>query len=304
MALPEVDSIWMDGELVPWADAKVHVLSHALHYGTAVFEGIRCYETADGPAVFRLTDHMRRFERSARMLYMDLGYTVGELVEAVKETIRGNELPACYVRPIAFRGYGFMGVDPMSSPVNVSIAVWPWDSYLGEKALVHGVEVGISSWRQRSVNAVPPSIKSSASYLNSGFAKIEANRHGYEEALMLNEAGHVCEGTGENVFVVRDGVVSTPPASDGILEGITRDSIMRIAEDLGYKVLEESLVRTDLYAADEIFMTGTAAEVVPVRAVDGHVIGDAGPVTLELQRTYFDVVRGQNGGYPEWLERL
>lgn len=304
MALPEVEFIWMDGKLVPWADAKVHVLTHALHYGSGVFEGIRCYETAEGPAVFRLEEHMARFDRSAKMLFMELGYTVEELVEAVRETIRANDLPACYIRPLAFRGYGFMGVDPINSPVQVVIAVWPWDSYLGEDALVHGVDVGISSWRQRGINATPPGIKSSASYLNSSFAKIEANRHGYAEGIMLNEAGHVCEGTGENLFIVRDGVISTPPVSDGILEGITRDSVIVIADALDYPVIEESLVRTDLYTADEIFMTGTAAEVVPVRSVDGHVIGDAGPVTLELQKAYFAAVRGQDPVYEEWLDRL
>jgi len=304
MALPEVEFIWMDGKLVPWADAKVHVLTHALHYGTGVFEGIRCYTTEDGPAVFRLTEHMKRFDRSAKMLFMDLGYSVDETVAAVKDTIRENKLPACYIRPIAFRGYGVMGVDPIPAPVQVSIAVWPWESYLGEAALVHGVDVGVSSWRQRSINATPPAIKSSASYLNSGFAKIEANRHGYAEAILLNEEGKVCEGSGENLFIVRDGVISTPPVSDGILEGITRDSVMIIADNLGYPVIEESLVRSDLYTADEMFMTGTAAELVPVRTVDGHVIGDAGPVTLELQKTYFRVVHGEEPGYEEWLEHV
>lgn len=302
--LPEVDYIWMDGKLVAWADAKVHVLTHALHYGTGVFEGIRCYATADGPAVFRLTDHMKRFERSAKMLFMDLGYSVEELAEAVKSVIRENKLPACYIRPIAFRGYGAMGVDPMQCPVSVVIAVWPWESYLGEDALVHGVEVGVSSWRQRGVNSIPPAIKSTASYLNSGLARIEANRHGYNEAVMLNEVGHVCEGTGENLFIVRDGIISTPPVSDGVLEGITRDSVITIATDLGYDVLEESLVRSDLYVCDEMFMTGTAAEVVPVRSVDGRVIGDAGRVTLELQKTYFQAVRGETSDYEEWLERV
>ncbi len=302
MALPEVEFIWMDGALVPWADAKVHVLTHALHYGTAVFEGIRCYSTENGPAVFRLTEHMERFERSSRMLFMDLGYSVDELVLAVRDTIRANNLPACYIRPIAFRGYGVMGVDPIPAPVQVSIAVWPWESYLGEAALVQGVDVGVSSWRQRSINAIPPAIKSSASYLNSGFAKIEANRHGYAEAILLNEEGKVCEGSGENLFIVRDGVISTPPVSDGILEGITRDSVMVIADNMDFPVIEESLVRTDLYMADEMFMTGTAAELVPVRTVDGHVLGDAGPVTLELQKTYFRVVHGEEPGYEEWLE--
>lgn len=304
MALPEVDYIWMDGKLVPWKDATVHVLTHALHYGSGVFEGIRCYATDGGPAVFRLTEHMERFERSAKMLYMDLGYSVEELVAAVKETIRANNLPACYIRPLAWRGYGVMGVDPLPAPVQVMIAVWPWESYLGEEALVKGVDVGVSSWRQRGINATPPAIKSSASYLNSGFARMEANRHGYNEAVMLNEDGKVCEGTGENLFVIRDGVISTPPVSDGILEGITRDSVMVIADELGYPVIEESLVRTDLYGCDEMFMTGTAAELVPVRSVDGIVIGDAGPITLELQKVYFDIVHGRVPEYEEWLDRV
>jgi branched-chain amino acid aminotransferase len=247
---------------------------------------------------------MERFERSAMMILMDLGYSVDDTVEAVKDTIRANKLPACYIRPIAFRGYGVMGLDPMPAPVQVSIACWPWETYMGEDALVHGVDVGVSSWRQRSANANPPAIKATANYLNSSLARIEANRHGYNEAVMLNEQGKVCEGTGENLFIVRDGVISTPPVADGILEGITRDSIMIIADNLGYPVIEESLVRTDLYSADEMFMTGSAAEVVPVRSVDGRVIGDAGPVTLELQKTFFRVVHGEEPGYEEWLEHV
>jgi branched-chain amino acid aminotransferase len=304
MALPEVDYIWMDGELVPWADAKVHVLTHALHYGSGVFEGIRCYETENGPAVFRLIEHMQRFERSARMLFMDLGRSVDDMAEAVKETIRANKLPACYIRPLAFRGYGVMGLDPIPAPVNVTIAVWPWETYMGEEALVHGVDVGVSSWRQRGINSLPPAIKATGNYLNSSLARIEANRHGYNEAILLNEEGKVCEGTGENLFVVRDGVISTPPVADGLLEGITRDSIMIIADNLDIPVIEESLVRTDLYTADEMFMTGSAAEIVPVRSVDGRVLGDAGPITLELQRVYFDVVHGRLPEYEEWLDRV
>ena len=302
--LPKVDKIWMDGELVDWDKAQVHVLTHALHYGSGVFEGIRAYTTADGAAVFRLTDHMKRFERSAKMLFMDLGYTVDEMVEAVKETIRVNKLPACYIRPLAIRGYGAMGVDPIPAPVQVIIACWPWESYMGEAALREGVDVGVSSWRQRGINSMPPAIKATGNYLNSSFARIEANQHGYNEAVMLNEEGKVCEGTGENLFVVRDGVISTPPVSDGLLEGITRDSIMLIADDLGYPVLEESLVRTDLYTADEMFMTGSAAEVVPVRSVDHRTIGPAGPVTLELQKAFFRVVHGEDPGYEEWLDRV
>jgi branched-chain amino acid aminotransferase len=304
MSLPKVDKIWMDGTLVDWDKAQVHVLTHALHYGSGVFEGIRCYETADGPAVFRLREHMERFERSAKMLFMDLGYSVDEMVEAVKDTVRANKLPACYIRPIAFRGYGVMGLDPIPAPVQVSIACWPWGTYMGDDALKEGVDVGVSSWRQRGINSMPPAIKATGNYLNSSFARIEANQHGYNEAIMLNEEGKVCEGTGENLFVIRDGIISTPPVSDGLLAGITRDSIMIMAVDLGYDLLEESLVRTDLYTCDEMFMTGSAAEVVPVRSVDHRVIGPAGPITLELQQAFFRVVRGEDSEYEDWLERV
>ena len=302
--LPKVEKIWMDGELVDWDKAQVHVLSHALHYGSGVFEGIRCYTTADGPAVFRLTDHMERFERSAKMLFMDLGYTIEELVEAVKDTIRVNDLPACYIRPVAFRGYGEMGLDPIPCCVNVVIACWPWETYMGEDALREGVDVGVSSWRQRGVNSLPPAIKATGNYLNSSLARVEANQHGYNEAILLNENGLVTEGTGENLFIVRDGVISTPPVSDGLLEGITRESVMVIADDLDYPIMEQSLVRTDLYTADEMFMTGSAAEVVPVRSVDHRVIGPAGPITLDLQQTFFRVVHGEEPAYAGWLERV
>ncbi len=304
MVLPKVDKIWMDGALVDWDAAQVHVLTHALHYGSGVFEGIRCYETADGPAVFRLTEHMERFDRSARMLLMEVGYSVSEMVEAVKETIRSNKLDSCYIRPLAFRGYGVMGLDPLPAPVNVVIAVWPWGTYLGEDALAKGVEVGVSSWRQRGVNASPPAIKATANYLNSSLARIEANKHGYEEAILLNEDGKVCEGTGENIFIVKNGVIYTPPVSDGILEGITRDSLMAIARDKGIEVVERSMVRTELYTADEMFMCGTAAEVVPVRSVDGRVIGQAGPITMDLQETFFRVVGGKVPAYASWLEHV
>jgi branched-chain amino acid aminotransferase len=304
MALPKVDKIWMDGALVDWDAAQVHVLTHALHYGSGVFEGIRCYETADGPAVFRLTEHMQRFERSANMLLMEIGYSVEEMVAAVKETVRANGLDSCYIRPIAFRGYGVMGLDPIPAPVNVSIAAWPWATYLGEEALKEGMSVGVSSWRQRGINSMPPSIKATGNYLNSSLARVEANKHGYAEAILLNEEGKVCEGTGENIFVVKSGRLITPPVSDGILEGITRDSLMRIARDKGHEVVEASLVRTDLYQADEMFMCGTAAEVVPVRAVDGRTIGDPGPVTLDLQATFFAMVRGEDATYADWLEHV
>lgn len=300
--LPTVDKIWMDGELVDWDKAQVHVLTHALHYGSGIFEGIRCYHTESGSAVFRLTEHMERFERSAKMLLMDLGYSVEQMVESVKETVRVNKLDSCYIRPLAYRGYGVMGLDPLPAPVQVSIAAWPWDSFLGKEALENGMDVGVSSWRQRTVNANPPAIKATANYLNSSLARIEANKHGYAEAILLNEDGKVCEGTGENIFIVKKGVIYTPPVSDGILEGITRDSLMTIGRDKGIEVVERSMVRTELYSADEVFMCGSAAEVVPVRSVDGREVGDPGPITLDLQKTFFDVVAGRVPEYSAWLE--
>ncbi|MCL2332306.1 MAG: branched-chain amino acid transaminase [Actinomycetia bacterium] len=303
MTIPSVEFIWQDGELVSWEQAQVHVLTHALHYGSGAFEGLRCYSTSQGPAVFRLRDHMQRFLNSAKLLYMELPYSLDELCEAVKTTVAANKLQQCYIRPLVFRGYGTMGVDPLDAPVQCVIAVWPWDSYLGEEALAEGVDVGISSWRQRAVNAFPPQVKATASYLNSGLAHIEAVRHGYHEALLLNEDGKVCEGSGENVFIVRDGALVTPPISDGVLAGITRDSVMILAREAGYEVREESLVRSQLYLAEECFMTGTAAEVVPVRSCDGIKIGSgkAGPVALGLQKAYFACVHGENSQHADWL---
>jgi branched-chain amino acid aminotransferase len=302
--LPKVDKIWMDGALVDWDAAQVHVLTHALHYGSGVFEGIRCYETPDGPAVFRLTEHMERLARSAKMMRMPMQYSVGEMVDATRELIAANNLPACYIRPLVYRGYGVMGLDPVPSPVQTMIAVWPWDSYLGAEALQNGVAAGISSWRQRGNNAIPPQIKGTGSYLNSSMAKMEANDHGYAEAILLNEAGMVCEGTGENIFMVRDEVIMTPPVSDGILEGITRDTIIALAQDLDFDIVETSLTRADLYTADEVFFTGSAAEVVPVGSIDHREIGKPGPITLALQEAYFNVVRGKDPEYDYWLERV
>jgi len=303
MTIPSVEFIWQDGKLVPWEQAQVHVLTHALHYASGAFEGLRCYRTAQGPAVFRLREHMQRFLNSAKLLYMELPFSLDELCDAVTGTVAANKLEQCYIRPLVFRGYGTMGVDPLDAPVRCIIAVWPWDSYLGEEALAEGVDVGISSWRQRSVNAFPPQVKATASYLNSGLAHIEAVRHGYHEAILLNEDGKVCEGSGENIFIVRDGALVTPPISDGVLAGITRDSIMTLACEAGYEVREESLVRSQLYLAQECFMTGTAAEVVPVRSCDGVKIGSgkAGPIALELQKAYFACVHGENSRHTEWL---
>lgn len=306
MAIPSVDYIWQDGELVGWDQAQVHVLTHALHYASGAFEGIRCYSTPSGPAVFRLVEHMQRFLDSAKMLYMELPYSLDELCDAVKATVAANKLQQCYIRPLVFRGYGSMGVDPLDAPVQCIIAVWPWDTYLGEEALAQGVDVGISSWRQRSANAFPPQIKATASYLNSGLAHIEAVHHGYNEAILLNEDGKVCEGSGENIFILKGGAVITPPVSDGVLAGITRDSIITLAREAGYEVREESLVRSQLYSADECFMTGTAAEVVPVRSCDGIKIGTgkAGAVALELQGLYFACVHGENPAHGGWLAQL
>lgn len=304
--LQEVDYIWKNGEMVPWAEATTHVLTHALHYGSGVFEGIRCYHNTDTDeaVIFRLRDHMERLHRSAKIAMMELPYSVDELCDATVELIKKNGLKSCYIRPLAYYGYGQMGVDPTGAPVDVIIAVWPWDAYLGADALENGVKVGVSSWRQRSFNAIPPAVKSSASYMNSILAKLEAKNHGYSEAVMLNEQGYVCEGTGENLFVVRDGILSTPPLSDGLLEGITRDTVLTIATDMDIPAIEESLTRADLYIADEMFMTGSAAELTPVASVDDRPIGKRSPVTTALQQRYFDVAYGKVPEYEEWITRF
>ncbi len=304
--ITEVQYIWKNGEMVPWAEATTHVLSHSLHYGSGVFEGIRCYKDPDSDRsfVFRLRDHMERLHRSCKIAQMELGYTVDELCDATVEVIRANNLPACYVRPLAYRGYGVMGVDPTGAPVDVIIAVWPWDAYLGPDALENGVSVGISSWRQRSNNAIPPAMKSTASYMNSILAKIEARQHGYAEAIMLNEAGLVCEGTGENLFIVRDGVLMTPPLSDGVLEGITRDSVLVIADELEIPAGEVSLSRSDLYIADEVFMTGSAAELTPIGSIDNRAVGKPGEVTRRIQDRFFEIVYGKVDEYGDWLTAI
>lgn len=304
--ITEVDYIWKNGELLPWAEATTHVLSHSLHYGSGVFEGIRCYKDPDSDRsfVFRLRDHMERLHRSCKIAHIELPYTVDELCDATLEVIRANKLPACYIRPLVYRGYGVMGVDPTGAPTDVIIAVWPWDSYLGPDALENGVSVGISSWRQRSNNAIPPSMKSTASYMNSILAKMEAKAHGYAEAIMLNEVGLVCEGTGENLFIVRDGVLMTPPLSDGVLEGITRDSVLVIAEELEIPAGEVSLTRSDLYVADEVFMTGSAAELTPIGAVDDRPVGKPGEVTRRIQDRFFQIVYGKVDEYSDWLTEL
>jgi branched-chain amino acid aminotransferase len=302
MPIEETEFIWMDGTLVPWKDATIHVLTHSLHYGSGVFEGIRAYPTARGPAVFRLTDHMRRLHQSASLLHVDLPFSVAELVEATKETIRANHLDSCYIRPIAFLGYGEMGLNPLPCDVNVAIAVWPWGSYLGDEGVQHGVRMKISTWRRMDPNINPVAAKGTGIYINSSLAKVEALKGGYDEAILLNTSGSVAEATGENVFVVKNGVLITPPLHAGALEGITRDSVMVIARDMGYEVREQELLRTDLYTADEAFLCGTAAEVVPIREVDDHEIGEPGEATRKIQETYFATVRGQVEKYADWLE--
>jgi branched-chain amino acid aminotransferase len=292
----------MDGELVDWADAQVHVLTHTLHYGSGVFEGIRAYPTSRGPGVFRLTDHMARLHDSASLLLMDIPYSVQELVDATKETIRVNEVESCYIRPIAFLGYGEMGLNPLPCPVQVSIAVWPWGTYLGDEGVKRGVRMKISTWRRMDPNINPVAAKGTGIYINSSLAKVEALKGGYDEAILLNTNGTVSEATGENLFVVKDGVLTTPPLSAGALDGITRDTVMTIARDLGYEVREDHLLRTDLYLADEAFLTGTAAEIVPIREVDDREIGDPGEITRKVQETYFATVHGEVEKYQDWLE--
>ncbi len=302
MTIEQTEKIWMDGTLVPWGEAKVHVLSHALHYGSGVFEGIRTYATSSGPAVFRLTDHIARLLDSAKLIMMEIPYSLDELVDACKLVVRESGLDSCYLRPIAFLGYGEIGLNPLPCEVNVSIAAWPWGAYLGEESLRTGVRTKISSWKRMDPNVNPVAAKGTGIYINSSLAKVEAVHAGYDEAILLNTQGYVAECTGENLFIVKRGVLKTPPLSSGALEGITRDSIMTIARDLGYEVREENLLRQDLYLADEAFLTGTAAELVPIRSVDDRLIGDPGEMTRKLQETYFASVRGQVEQYRDWCE--
>jgi branched-chain amino acid aminotransferase len=295
------DKIWMNGELVDWDDARVHVGAHGLHYGTGVFEGIRCYDTPGGPAVFRLTDHMQRLHDSAELIGMSLPYGVEELRAATNDLISANGLRECYIRPIAFYGFRELGVSARGNPVETVIMTWPWGTYLGEEALRTGIRTKISSWQRVPANVIPHASKATGVYLNSMLAVTEAQNAGYDEAIMLTPEGTVADGPGETIFVVKRGRIFTPDLSTGILHGITRDSIVQIAQDRGYEVVEKTLIRSDLYLADEVFMCGTAAEVTPVRSVDDHEIG-VGPVTQELQKAYLDTVRGQSDRWAHWRE--
>jgi branched-chain amino acid aminotransferase len=297
----ETEKIWMNGDLIDWADAKVHVGVHGLHYGSGVFEGIRCYDTPKGPAVFRLDEHLQRLHNSAKLLYMEIPFSVEDLKAACNEVIGANGLPECYLRPIAFYGYGELGVAARGNPVETVIMSWPWAPYLGEEGLKQGIRAKISSWQRVSPNVVPHVSKATGVYLNSMLAVTEANNAGYDEAILLTPEGTVADGSGENIFIVKNGTISTPALSTSILPGITRDTIIQIAQDLGYTVDETDLIRSDLYLADEVFMCGTAAEVTPLRSVDDYVLG-VGPVTLEIQKAYLETVRGQSERWAQWLD--
>jgi branched-chain amino acid aminotransferase len=299
----ETEKIWMNGELIDWADAKVHVGVHGLHYGSGVFEGIRCYDTEEGPAVFRLAEHLQRLRDSARLLYMEIPFSVEELREACHELVGANGLPECYLRPIAFYGYGQLGVAARENPVETVIMSWPWGAYLGEEGLRQGIRAKISSWQRIGPNVIPHVAKATGVYLNSMLAVTEAIRAGYDEAILLTAEGYVADGSGENIFVVKDGRISTPELSNSILPGITRNTVIEIARDLGYDVAETQIIRSDLYLADEVFMCGTAAEVTPLRSIDDVDMG-VGPVTLEIQEAYLDSVRGRNERWAHWLDRV
>jgi len=294
----------MNGEFVAWEDAKVHVLTHALHYGTGVFEGVRAYATDQGPAIFRHFDHLARLEASAKLYYMPLPFSTEELRTATHELISRSGLRSCYIRPLAFRGHGPMGLDPESNPVEVSIAVWEWGAYLGDAGKRDGIRARVSSWRRMSPQSTIPHSKATGQYLNSVLAKIEAKRAGYEEAIMLDDHGHVSEGSGENLFIVKDGTIFTPPQTASILDGISRRSIIQIAADLGTPVVERAIARAELVLADEVFLVGTAAELTPVREVDDIEIGPPGEVTREIQGIYDDALNGRNPRYEHWLDRV
>jgi branched-chain amino acid aminotransferase len=308
MPITPTDQIWMDGKFVAWEDATVHVLSHTLHYGTGAFEGIRAYKTAQGVAIFRLEDHMKRLLGSCKVLMLDVPYDLEELCEAALETVRINELhEGCYLRPLVYLGYGEMGVNPIGAPINVTIAAWPWGAYLGDEATKNGARMKISSWARHNPNSMPTASKTVGGYVNASLAKVEAIKAGYDEAIMLGTDGRVSEGTGENLFIVSGGQLVTPPPSEaGALTGITQASIVTIAKDLGYQVRYEALRRDDIYLADEAFVTGTAVEVVPLSSVDDRSIGDGkpGPITKAIIAKYHQAIRGELPQYESWLARV
>ena len=295
--------VWFDGEFVEWGDANISLLSHVVHYGTSVFEGIRAYSNDKGVAVYRLDEHVQRLFDSAKIYKMDIPFTKKEVADAIIETVRVNKLDGCYIRPIVFRGYGELGVNPLGCPVNVAIAVWEWGSYLGEEGMANGVDIGVSSWRKPAPDTFPTLAKCGANYMNSQLAKLEAIDNGYDEAIMLDYEGHVSEGSGENIFLVEGDKIFTPTMASSNLKGITRDSVITIAGDLGYEVIEEIISRERLYIADEVFFTGTAAEVTPIRSIDHRKIGigKRGPVSEKLQKAFFDIVEAKTEDKYGWL---
>jgi len=303
MAIKESEFIWFDGQFVPWGEAKVHVLSHVLHYGSSVFEGIRAYETPKGPAVFCLAEHVKRMYRSCKIIRMDIPFTEEQISQAILDTVAVNKLQSCYIRPLVFRGYNMLGVEPRTCPVQVIVAAWYWPAYLGPEAMEQGVDVGVSSWRRAAPDTFPATAKVGGHYANSGLIRMEAGELGYAEAIALDVFGYVSEGSGENVFIIQDGVVYTPQFSCSLLGGITRSCIIKLAQDLGYPVKETVIPREMLYVADEVFFTGTAAEITPIRSVDHITIGQGkrGPITTKLQSAFFDIVSGKVPDRFGWL---
>ncbi len=303
MAAPLAEFIWMNGNYVRFEDAKIHILSHVVHYGSSVFEGMRVYKTPKGPAAFRLRDHSERLLNSAKIYRMKVPYTAEQLDSAILELVAKNKFEQCYVRPVIYRGFGTVGVDPTGSPIDVAIATWDWGKYLGPEALEKGVAVCVSSWNRMAPNTMPMMAKSGANYMNSQLIKLEAIAHGYVEGIALDVAGHVSEGSGENIFLVRRGTLITPPFSASILPGITRNSIITLAKDMGIEIIEEHVPREALYLADEVFFTGSAAEVTPISNIDGIQIGDgkAGPITKRLQKAFFNIIDGKSPDKWEWL---
>lgn len=303
MPFDKVDKIWMNGQFVNWDDAKIHVLSHVVHYGSSVFEGARCYSTKNGPAVFRLKEHTIRLFNSAKIYRMQIPYATDDINEAILKLIAINKLDACYIRPIAYRGYDSLGVNPGKCPVDVAIAVWPWGSYLGPGAMEKGVDVCVSSWNRMAPNTFPAMAKSGANYMNSQLIKMEAISHGYVEGIALDASGHVSEGSGENLFIVQNGVLITPPFGSAILPGITRNTVITLAKDLGIKVIEEEIPREALYIADEVFFTGSAAEITPIASVDRIKVGEGkrGPITAALQEQFFGILSGEMPDVYGWL---
>jgi branched-chain amino acid aminotransferase len=302
--VPRADFVWMDGELVPWDDAKIHVTSHVIHYGTGAFEGCRVYAHPKGPAMFRMRDHVRRLFESSKMLRMEIPYTQQQVLDAIRQTVKANKLGSCYVRPLVYRGSGPMGVNPLRNPVKMFIAVWDWGKYLGDDALTSGVYVCVSSYQRMTPNTHLPMGKISGNYVNSQFAKMEALLNGFVEAILLDDRRNISEGSGENVFLVRDGRVLTPPFTSSILGGITRDCVVKLCGEMGIEVLQQAVPREMLYVADEVFFSGTAAEVTPIRSVDRMKVGNGGrgPITERIQRAFFDIVEGKAEDRFEWLE--